>query len=595
MAGKKLAESIIEALQSLRAGKSIKHMPLDVQKAAKAKLKTPQLGQPDMPTKSIADQMPTAKPKKSLTSADPDGIMEGQPLSKEKSTGFATASAATLLGLGSLGTTGDTPAPIEKQAAATLASGETPYTEGTPQPQPTPEGGGDVSSYLIPLINAEEGFKAQPYDDGVGNMTIGYGHKIDGDDWKQFDKDNDGALSEGEAAELRDADIKKHSSWKSGLKVEVSPRQEAAITSLAFNMGPNHEGIKDIVGLINEGSIAEAGDAFLKYDSAKDESGDMKKLDGLTKRRANERKLFLSGADDAPASLKDLPLAKGLEESIDGEDIDPSKVLPPAVEGEKDIYDLRPKILEMQTKVNTALANYKKEKDSIAAQEKWAGIIQGVSMIVAGIYAMKNDVDISGMKFNPADFSSKYAAADSALQATMAGAKTDLAMEEKLRNLDIEDLNREMKANDKAWSRARQAASDKRADENLQLSKDRMAQQYAKIDAKAGVDADKAVQKNRDKMDKLLITYSKAKSKQKAELLRQMGTLASSIGIDPKIFDVEKGILWDSNPTSEDLAKGVTTPTPVKTTVTMTSPDGRALEVPADEVAKMEAAGAKRN
>lgn len=139
------------------------------------------------------------------------------------------------------------------------------------------------------IIMIHEGFVGGVYDDAVGKATIGYGHLMTAADKELHGK----VLTEVEAGKLLDQDIAKHEAeGLKGLTVPITENQRSALVSLAFNVGPG--AIRNIVKLMNEGKVQQAADRILKYDKAKDKTGEYITLKGLTKRREYERELFLT-------------------------------------------------------------------------------------------------------------------------------------------------------------------------------------------------------------------------------------------------------------------------------------------------------------
>jgi lysozyme len=144
------------------------------------------------------------------------------------------------------------------------------------------------------LIRDKEGSRSKAYVDDVGHLTIGTGHKV------LPGEDPNRTLTKEEDDALLQKDIEKHQSFLSRIKVPITENQKAALTSFAFNVGPDHPGLNKIINSLNEGDSKGAADKLLKYDKAKDKTtGKYKTLPGLVSRRAEERALML-----APDSMK---------------------------------------------------------------------------------------------------------------------------------------------------------------------------------------------------------------------------------------------------------------------------------------------------
>jgi len=150
------------------------------------------------------------------------------------------------------------------------------------------------------FIAAWEGFRAECYDDAVGNCTIGFGHLIhygratvaDLKKWKTITRD--------QALNLLKQDASKFSNQiPSYVKVALTQAQVDALTSLAFNCGIG--AVEDLARVINlkpkkwrrlalirwRGKVR---DQFHKWDHA---GG--KVLPGLERRRLAEGYLFTTG------------------------------------------------------------------------------------------------------------------------------------------------------------------------------------------------------------------------------------------------------------------------------------------------------------
>jgi len=134
------------------------------------------------------------------------------------------------------------------------------------------------------LIKEFEGLRLTQYQCAGGMPTIGYGHVIG--------KDEQVAPSiTGEQAEaLLDQDVK--IAWgclRCYCHVPLSPLQEAALISFIFNLGAGAFQASTLRQKLNRGEYILAAEEFPKWVHA---GG--RKLHGLVRRRALERKLFLS-------------------------------------------------------------------------------------------------------------------------------------------------------------------------------------------------------------------------------------------------------------------------------------------------------------
>jgi len=139
-----------------------------------------------------------------------------------------------------------------------------------------------VSPRGIELIKQFEGCKLTAYQDSVGVWTIGYGHTKGvkkGDKITQAQADEylrqDAAVAADDVTRL--------------VKVELNQDQFDALVSFTFNLGAKNLASSTLLKRLNEGNYRAAADQFGRWVFA----GDVL-LQGLVKRRAAERELFLS-------------------------------------------------------------------------------------------------------------------------------------------------------------------------------------------------------------------------------------------------------------------------------------------------------------
>lgn len=143
------------------------------------------------------------------------------------------------------------------------------------------------SKQTVDTIKKYEGLKTAVYPDAAGHSTIGYGHKLKPNE--VFNKE----ISQEEADNLLTRDIQDHQKWKNKIQGKMSPNQEAAITSLAFNLGPNSQAIRKIADLMNQNKHKEAASVFNKYNKVRDpKTKQLVENSGLTERRNFETSLF---------------------------------------------------------------------------------------------------------------------------------------------------------------------------------------------------------------------------------------------------------------------------------------------------------------
>lgn len=147
-----------------------------------------------------------------------------------------------------------------------------------------------INSAGIELIKKWEGKKLTAYPDpatGGEPWTIGYGHTTAAGPpavkkgMKITDKD---------ATEILVNDLKKfEAAVAKGLTVKATDNQFSAMVSLCFNIGPGNFAKSSVLRKLNAGDIKGAADSFLLWNKA---AG--KVMKGLTNRREEERKLFLT-------------------------------------------------------------------------------------------------------------------------------------------------------------------------------------------------------------------------------------------------------------------------------------------------------------
>jgi lysozyme len=81
------------------------------------------------------------------------------------------------------------------------------------------------------------------------------------------------------------------------VKVPLSQNQYDALVSLAYNIGGGSFATSTLVQELNSGNNSEAADQFLAWDKITNKrTGNREPDKGLTRRRNDERSLFLYGA-----------------------------------------------------------------------------------------------------------------------------------------------------------------------------------------------------------------------------------------------------------------------------------------------------------
>ena len=161
------------------------------------------------------------------------------------------------------------------------------------------------------LIKKFEGLRLKAYPDpGTGGhpWTIGHGHT--GPDVFQGE-----TIREIEAEQLLLGDLER---FKHGVDNLVNPdlttdNEFTAMVCLAFNIGLGNFGKSSVLKFHNTGNKKAAADAFLLWNKA---GG--KEVKGLTNRRIDERKLFLTpAASSSKSSLPDGPSKEEIEVKLE--------------------------------------------------------------------------------------------------------------------------------------------------------------------------------------------------------------------------------------------------------------------------------------
>ena len=141
----------------------------------------------------------------------------------------------------------------------------------------------------VTLIAGFEGFRSHAYNDQAGILTIGYGHQIvPGDGF-----DASSTISESQARDLlaQDAATAQTCVRSTCSSVALSPKQEAALISLCYNIGCNAFNNSSLSKAINLGDYAQATAEFSRWVYAKGVQ-----LPALVSRRDSEAQLFQEGS-----------------------------------------------------------------------------------------------------------------------------------------------------------------------------------------------------------------------------------------------------------------------------------------------------------
>lgn len=139
-----------------------------------------------------------------------------------------------------------------------------------------------ISDAGLALIKQAEGGELTAYQDAAGVWTIGYGHTRG---VKAGDR-----ITQAQAEALLREDIRVAETVVStNVKTALTQHQADALCSFVFNLGAGHFVRSALLKKLNAGDINGAADEFSRWIYA-----DGKRLNGLVRRRAAERALFLS-------------------------------------------------------------------------------------------------------------------------------------------------------------------------------------------------------------------------------------------------------------------------------------------------------------
>lgn len=134
------------------------------------------------------------------------------------------------------------------------------------------------------------------YDDGFGYPTLGIGHLLTASEKKampigtKITKEQSRAYFKADAQKYVDA-------VNAAVKVPITQNQFDALVSLAFNIGTGAIAKASLMRKLNARDYVGAADGFLAWNKVKKQA-----VKGLTRRRNEERKLFLT-PDSAASSI----------------------------------------------------------------------------------------------------------------------------------------------------------------------------------------------------------------------------------------------------------------------------------------------------
>ncbi|MTK06835.1 MAG: glycoside hydrolase family protein [Hungatella sp.] len=145
----------------------------------------------------------------------------------------------------------------------------------------------------INLIKSFEGLRLTAYQDSVGVWTIGYGHTSG--------VKSGMTITEAQAEAYLKSDLKSaENTVNNKVTYAISQNQFDALVSFTFNLGGGNFGSSTLLKKLNQGDINGAANEFDKWIYA---GGEV--LDGLVKRRAAEKEMFLYGTSSGGTTTGD--------------------------------------------------------------------------------------------------------------------------------------------------------------------------------------------------------------------------------------------------------------------------------------------------
>ena len=145
-----------------------------------------------------------------------------------------------------------------------------------------------ISDRGIELIKSFESYRSHPYYDSARVPTIGYGTTYYQDGRRV--RISDAPVTEAQATELLLANLGRYErAIEDALRVDVTQNQFDALVCWAFNVGVSAAQNSTLMRKLNSGDYLGAADQFLRWNKA---GGVV--LNGLSRRRAAEREMFLS-------------------------------------------------------------------------------------------------------------------------------------------------------------------------------------------------------------------------------------------------------------------------------------------------------------
>lgn len=147
-----------------------------------------------------------------------------------------------------------------------------------------------TSQVGINLIKSFEACKLTAYQDSAGVWTIGYGHTSGVESGMK--------ITQAQADAYLKADLKtSENAVNNKVTYSIKQNQFDALVSFTFNVGSGNFGSSTLLKKLNQGDITGAANQFDVWIYA---GGEV--LDGLVRRRAAEKELFLNGTTGGSGS-----------------------------------------------------------------------------------------------------------------------------------------------------------------------------------------------------------------------------------------------------------------------------------------------------
>jgi lysozyme len=141
-----------------------------------------------------------------------------------------------------------------------------------------------TSQQGIEQLKSFEGFRSMPYNDGVGKMTVGYGHMIVHGDGCVVGS----PITMGQATSLLATDLSIAECCLNDTGIELTQNEFDALVSFIYNLGVGTFQRSTLLKLLKAGNKDAAAREFPKWDHAPASSVNQ----GILKRRLAEKRCF---------------------------------------------------------------------------------------------------------------------------------------------------------------------------------------------------------------------------------------------------------------------------------------------------------------